>query len=155
MTTSTTSTSGTAGPARTARPAIDGWFETDPEPALLAARCTSCGGVNFPPTVAYCPDPRCSGVDFETFRLSRRGRIWSYTDSQYQPPAPYIAPTPFVPYAIAAVELDQGLIVLGRLTAGVGCDHVAVGDEVQLDVETLYTDDEGERTIWCWTPVTP
>ena len=29
-------------------PAIEGWFTTGAEPALLASRCTTCGSVFFP-----------------------------------------------------------------------------------------------------------
>src|SRR5687767_2534098 len=74
-------------------PAIEGWFTTGPSPALLGSRCTSCGTVFFPPTEGFCKNPACSSEVFEEQPLSRRGRVWSYTDAQYQPPPPYIAAT--------------------------------------------------------------
>ena len=81
--------------------------------------------------------------------------MWSYTDAQYQPPPPYIpAADPYVPFALAAVELPEGIVVLGQLADGYGVDDVRVGTEVELVVETLYTDESGERTIWRWKPLT-
>ena len=87
--------------------------------------------------------------------LSRRGTVWSYTDAQYQPPPPYIPATdPYEPFALAAVELPEGIVVLGQLAEGHGVDDVRVGSEVELVVETLYTDESGDRTIWRWLPLT-
>jgi uncharacterized OB-fold protein len=135
-------------------PAVEGWFTTGAEPALLGSRCTSCGTVFFPRVEGFCRNPACSGEEFEELPLSRRGRVWSYTDAQYQPPAPYIAASdPYVPFALAAVELPEGLVVLGQVADGYGVADLTVGTEVELVVETLYTDDSGERTIWRWRPV--
>lgn len=140
-----------------AAPAIEGWFRdgTDgTEPALIASRCTSCASMFFPPTEGFCRNPGCSGEEFEAAPLSRRGQIWSYTDARYQPPPPYIpGADPYAPFALAAVELPEGLVVLGQVAAGFGVDDLWVGDEVELVVETAYTDDSGERTIWRWRPV--
>ena len=54
--------------------------------------------------------------------LSRRGRLWSYTDNRYQPPAAVrLAQDPFEPYAVAAVELErEKMVVLGQVVPGVG-----------------------------------
>jgi uncharacterized OB-fold protein len=137
-----------------ATPAVEGWFTTGSEPALLGSRCGSCGTVFFPPLEGFCRNPSCGGDQFDELPLSRRGRVWSYTDAQYQPPPPYIAATdPYEPFALAAVELPEGLVVLGQLASGFGVGDVTVGTEVELVVETAYTDDSGERTIWRWKPV--
>jgi hypothetical protein len=138
----------------TATPAIEGWFTTGPEPALIGSQCGACGCVFFPRTEGFCRNPVCDGESFEDFELSRRGRVWSYTDAQYQPPPPYIPVTdPFEPFALAAVELPEGLVVLGQVAAGYGVGDLQVGQEAELVVETLYTDEVGERTIWRWKPV--
>ena len=138
----------------TQTPAIEGWFTTGSEPALIGSRCTSCGCVFFPRTEGFCRNPGCDGEAFDDVELSRRGRIWSYTDAQYQPPPPYIpVGDPFEPFALAAVELPEGLVVLGQVAAGYGVGDLHVGQEAELVVETLYTDDDGERTIWRWKPV--
>ncbi len=137
-----------------ATPAIEGWFTTGPEAALLGSRCTLCSTVFFPKASGFCRNPACSGEAFEQVPLSRRGRVWSYTDAQYQPPAPYIpAADPYVPFALAAVELPEGLVVLGQVADGYGVTDLSVGSEVELVIERLYTDDSGDRTIWRWKPV--
>ncbi|RYE79076.1 MAG: benzoylsuccinyl-CoA thiolase [Myxococcales bacterium] len=138
----------------TATPAIDGWFTDGDEPALIGSRCTSCESVFFPRTQGFCRNPACQGEEFADAALSRRGTIWSYTDAQYQPPAPYISGTdPYVPFALAAVELPEGVVVLGQVADGYGVEDLRVGAPAELVVETLYVDDEGERTIWRWKPV--
>ena len=138
----------------TATPAIEGWFTTGDAPALVGTRCTTCTTVFFPKADGFCRNPTCGGETFEEVELSRRGRIWSYTDAQYQPPPPYIPATdPYEPFALAAVELPEGLVVLGQVARGYGVDDLKVGDEAELVVETLYTDETGERSIWRWKPV--
>ncbi len=139
-----------------ATPAVEGWFTTGPAPALLGSRCTTCATVFFPPGAAegFCRNPACEGEAFEPAPLSRRGRVWSYTDAQYQPPPPYVpASDPYEPFALAAVELPEGLVVLGQVAQGYGVGDLEVGAEVELVVETLYTDESGDRSTWRWKPV--
>ena len=103
----------------------------------------------------FCRNPGCAGEEFEPAELSRRGVVWSYTDAQYQPPPPYVPATdPFEPFALAAVELPEGLVVLGQVAEGYGVADLHVGGEAELVVETLYTDETGDRLIWRWKPVT-
>jgi len=134
-------------------PAIEGWFTTTDEPALIGSQCTTCSTVFFPRTAGFCRNPACNGDEFTDTELSRRGRVWSYTDAQYQPPAPYIPATdPYVPFALAAVEIPEGIVILGQVADGYTVEDIKVGDEVELVVETLYTDETGDRTIWRWRP---
>ncbi len=142
-------------------PVIEGWFTTGAEPRLLASRCTSCSNVVFPPVSSeasaaafYCRNPACDGEQYDAVELSPRGTVWSYTDAQYQPPAPYVpASDPYQPFALAAVELPEGLVILGQVADGYGVADLAVGAEVELVVETLHSDETGERTIYRWKPV--
>jgi uncharacterized OB-fold protein len=139
-----------------AEPAIEGWFTTGDEPALLGSRCGECGTVFFPREASFCRNPGCAGEAFAEVALSRRGRVWSYTDARYQPPPPYVpASDPYEPFALAAVALEaEGLVVLGQVASGYGVGDLKVGDEVELVVEPLYTDESGTvRTTWRWRPV--
>ena len=56
-------------PAKTRSPAVEGWFTTGPEPALLGSRCATCSTVYFPPVPAqqpaFCRNPACDGEEFE------------------------------------------------------------------------------------------
>src|SRR3954449_6039998 len=127
-------------------PAVEGWFTDDPA-CLLGSRCASCGTVFFPKIDGFCRNPACQGTEFEQVELSRRGTVWSYTDAQYQPPPPYIPRTdPYEPFALAAVELPEGLVVLGQVADGYGVRDLRVGAEAELVVETLYTDQDGDHT---------
>ncbi len=106
----------------------------------------------FPPRAKSCPNPGCDGDDLAQVPLSRRGRLWSYTENRYAPPPPYPATDPFEPFAVAAVELaDEGLIVLGKVVAGTLAADLNVGMEMELVTTPLYVDDDGlERTVYAW-----
>lgn len=136
----------------TAKPVIDGWFTTSDEPALIGRRCPECGTYQFPPTGEWCPNPQCDSTVMEDTELSRRGRVWSYTDAQYKPPAPFVPMTePFEPFAIAAVELErERIVILGQVAAGFGVGDLKVGSQVELVVEPL---DPSGALVWKWRPV--
>ncbi len=139
----------------TAVPAVDGWFTTDAEPRLLGTRCTACGTVFFPKASGFCRNPSCRGREFDEVELSRTGKVWSYTDAQYQPPPPYIpAADPYEPFALAAVELDaEQVVILGQVAKGYGVDDLKVGAEVELVVEPLYEIDGVSHLIYRWKPI--
>ena len=44
------------------------------------------------------------------------------------------------------------MVVLGQAVNGVTVDDLKVGMGVELALETLYTDDEGEKIVWRWRP---
>jgi uncharacterized OB-fold protein len=132
-------------------PAVEGWFTTGAEPALLGTRCTACGTVFFPRATGFCRNPACDGSELVEVPLSRTGTIWSFTDARYQPPPPYIAADPYEPFALAAVELaDEQLVVLGQVAGGVTVDQLRAGQEVELVVETLFEDDDAEHLMYRW-----
>lgn len=136
-------------------PAIEGWFTTDDEPALLGNRCTACGTVFFPKASFFCRNPACDGEEFEETKLSRRGRIWSFTDAQYQPPPPFVPRgEDHTPFAIAAVELaDEQMVVMGQVADGYTVADLAVGQQVELVVEELFSADGVEHVVWKWKPI--
>jgi uncharacterized OB-fold protein len=136
-------------------PAIAGWYTLDKkQPHLLGSQCTTCKTYFFPPQNQYCRNPDCDGSQFDEVQLSRTGTIWSYTNACYKPPEPYVAADPFVPYAIAAVELDkEKMIVLGQVVEGVGVERLKVGMKMELVLEKLHEDAESEKITWKWKPV--
>ena len=138
---------------KTRVPAVEGWFTTDGEqPALIASRCTSCGAVSFPRETYFCKNPDCLGREFDDVELSRRGKVWSFTSTHYQPPPPYIPPTEeFEPFTIAAVTLEaEGMVILGQMAGDVTVADLAAGLEVEIVLDTLYEDDENEYITWKW-----
>ncbi|HLS79938.1 MAG TPA: OB-fold domain-containing protein [Steroidobacter sp.] len=140
--------------AKTERPFLEGWFAQDADGAhLIGARCTSCGTYYFPRQTRFCRNPACEGEQFEDTPLSRRGRLWSYTDACYQPPEPYVASDPYVPFAIAAVELDrEKMIVLGPVVQGVDVSALEVGMPMELVIETLSETPTERHLTWKWKP---
>lgn len=139
---------------KTERPFLEGWFAQDATGAhLLGTRCTSCGTYYFPRQTRFCRNPACEGEQFEDVPLSRRGRLWSYTNASYQPPEPFIASDPFVPFAIAAVELErEKMIVLGPVVQGVDVDALRVGMPMELVIEALSETPTEHHLSWKWKP---
>ena len=144
--------------ATTAVPAVEGWFTTGDEPRLVGTRCTTCGTVFFPAASGFCRNPACRGRELLPAELSRTGKVWSYTDAQYQPPPPYVPRAEdqggYEPFAIAAVELaDEQIVILGQVADGYGVDDLAVGDDVEVVLEPLYEVDGVDHLIYRWKPV--
>jgi uncharacterized OB-fold protein len=139
---------------QSAKPVVDGWFTVDDEPRLIGSRCPLCGTIVFPPRDGACPNPACDSTELTRVPLSRRGRVWSYTENHYPPPSPYVAADPFEPYALAAVELpDEGLVVLGQVSKGVRAADLRVGMEMQVAIEVLSHDDDHDSLVYVWEPV--
>ena len=138
-------------------PIIEGWFTDDVDaPQLIGAKCPQCGTYVFPPRAGDCPNPNCESPTMDTALLSRRGRIWSYTENRYAPPPPYVASDPFEPYALAAVELaEEGIVVLGKVATGVLAADLKVGMEMQLELDVSHRDDTNEYIVYVWAPAAP
>ena len=136
-------------------PAMEGWFTTDGEPRLLGTRCSESGTYFFPPETTMSRAPGHTTATLEPVELSRVGTLWSYTNAGYQPPDPYMPITdPHVPFCIAAVELvEERIVILGQVVAGVEPSDLKVGDQMELVVDVLYTDDDTDYLVWKWRPV--
>jgi uncharacterized protein len=135
-------------------PAVEGWFTTGDEPALLGALGAETGSYFFPTTIATSANPAAPGEEREPVELSRRGTVWSFATNHYAPPEPYVAPDPFVPYTVVAVELErEAMVVLGQLADDVDPATLRIGDEVELVVGSLFEDDDHEYVVWKWSPV--
>jgi uncharacterized OB-fold protein len=142
--------------ARTRTPAVAGWFTGDGDDfRLLGTRCSACRSVFFPREEIHCRNPACPGGDLVEVPLSREGRIWSFTDSRYRPPSPYVTDRElsWEPYALIAVELPaERLVVLGQAVPGVTVDDLAVGMPVEVVPGVLHEDAETVWTTWKWRP---
>jgi len=139
---------------KTARSAVPAWFDAETT-TLIGRRCTACSAVFFPPTADYCRNPHCQGDQLVHHQLSDRGTVWSWTRNHYKPPAPYVAPDPFEPYVVVAVELDDDqMVVLGQLSDD--SEVVEVGDRVELACEELLSEggQDDVLLVWRWTKQT-
>jgi uncharacterized protein len=144
---------------RTRKPVVEGWFTEGARPEdfrLLGTRCADCRSVFFPREDGFCRNPGCAGTRLEEVPLSSRGRVWSYTDGRYRPPAPYVSDPdrPWEPYTLVAVELAaEAMVVLGQAAPGVGTADLAVGMEVEVVPGVLNEDETHTWTTWHWQPV--
>jgi uncharacterized OB-fold protein len=138
-------------------PAVEGWFTMDrAEPHLLGSQCASCKTYFFPKETLFCRNPGCTGRELNEVPLSRRGTLWSFTTNHYEPPAPYVSPKPFVPYSVAAVELEkEKIVVLGQLARGVDPATLKVGTPMELVLEPLFEAEGVEQVVWKWRPARP
>ena len=62
----------------------------------------------------------------------------------------------YLAFAIAAVELEvEQMVVLGQVASGYRVEDLAVGQPVELVIETLFSDDAHDYLVWKWRPVEP
>lgn len=143
----------------TRTPVVAGWFTQDSgeeDFRLLGTRCTACSAVFFPREDSFCRNPACTGGELAEVPLSKRGRVWSYTDGRYRPPAPYVCDpdAQWEPYTLVAVELEaERMVVLGQGVPGVRVSDLAVGMEVEVVPGVLNEDGDTVWTTWHWRPV--
>ncbi len=138
--------------ARVRVPAVEGFFTMDDQPRLIGGRLET-GGYCFPLHLGGS-DPRRPAGGVEEVLLSRTGTIWSFTNSAYPPPPPFIVTEPYVPVVVAAVELaEEQMVVLGQVAPGWTVDDLEVGMDVELELGVLYADDETDHMTWQWRPV--
>jgi uncharacterized OB-fold protein len=104
-------------------------------PYLVGGKCGSCQAVFFPKQ-SICP--RCTGQSIEEVPLSRKGKLYTYTEV-YQKPPDYDGP---VPYIIGRVLLAEGVFVLTHLKAGK--EDLKINMDMELVVESIYQDENGK-----------
>ena len=135
-------------------PAVEGWHTMTAKPHLIGTQCKGCGTYFFPKQSDYCRNPDCESTELDEAELSRTGHIWSYTNACYKPPAPFVAHEPFVPYAIAAVQLEtEQMVILGQVIGGLTVDELKVGMPMELVLEPLHETDNDIKVTWKWQPL--
>ncbi|WP_407706035.1 Zn-ribbon domain-containing OB-fold protein [Streptomyces yaizuensis] len=138
---------------------VAGWFTDDGGEEgfrLLGTRCAGCATVFFPREDDFCRVPGCGGGEPAEVPLSRRGRIWSYTDGRHRPPPPYPGDpdAEWEPYVLIAAELtDERMVVLGQAAPGVALADLAVGAEVEIVPGVLRGGGGSVWSTWHWRPV--
>lgn len=127
-------------------PVASGLFVEAPEgPRLVGSRCRTCKTPYFPKS-AVCHNPDCKGSRIEDALFGPAGTLWSVAVQDYPPPPPAKFDKPYQPYAMGVVDLDDGLRVLGRMTAD-DPRSVQVGARVEIVIEPLCHDDDGNEIV--------
>ncbi|HVP78308.1 MAG TPA: Zn-ribbon domain-containing OB-fold protein [Thermodesulfobacteriota bacterium] len=109
------------------------------EPRLTGVKCRNCGELFFPKRTKCI---KCFAEDMEEISLSEKGKVYSYTIVHHATPG-Y---TGTLPYAVGAVELPGGIVVLSPLTQ-CRLDQLKIGMDVELVLEKLYEDENGNEVI--------
>ena len=134
--------------------AVPGLFTIDDPPHLIGGRMRSSVAYCFPKDLGGS-DPSVSIDQVEEVLLSRKGIIWSYTNSVYSPPPPFVVREPYESITVAAVELEaERMIILGQVAPGWGVDDLEIGMAVELCLGILYEDENREYLTWQWRPIT-
>ena len=123
-------------------PVANGLFTmpaSDERSGLIANKCSKCGEIYFP-TETLCL--RCGNLKLEDTSLSNEGILYTFTIIRQQPPI-YKGP---VPYAIGIIELPEKIRFTCLLT---DCDFsiLNIGMKVELLIERLHEDDEGNEVV--------
>ena len=111
---------------------------------LYGQKCADCGAVSYPRRHLCW---QCSGKNLDEYRLSRRGRIFTFAKD-------HLVPNPDPPTVMVSADLEGGGRFYGQLT---DCDPAAVTFEqpVELCFRRIH---EGEGIInyfWKFRPAGP
>jgi len=128
------------------------WKESelpDEKPRLIGSKCTNCGEIYFPRrNNGRCL--RCYGKAVVGIKLSNKGKIASFTIIERAPAGGFYKGP--VPYAYGFVDLSDDVRI--RTLYGKNLAKLKVGMEVELFIDTLYEDEQGnEVTTFKFQPV--
>jgi uncharacterized OB-fold protein len=116
------------------------WREIPSRYRLEGSRCRGCGKVIIPAR-RVCPS--CRGEDWETARLTRRGKVITST-------VVHVAPGDFAmeaPYAMAVVETPEGARLMAQV---VDCEPSEVRPGMEVSLEFRLIRKEGHGGILCY-----
>ena len=103
---------------------------------LLGSKCANCGEVSIGSNDVCL---NCGGDDIDQIELSSEGELWTYTVIRHRPPGDYLGPDPFEPYALALVELADGVRIMAPLEGDT--ESFEIGSQVQLVPWMLQAED--------------
>lgn len=120
-------------------------------PQLIGSQCGHCHEVFFPKKAnGICT--HCQSKNLKEIKLSRKGKIYSFTVVMQKPPEYYKGP---VPYAEGFVELPEGVRV-ETLFTDCNFDDLKIGMDAEMVIERLHEDEEGNEIMaFKFRPITP
>ena len=107
---------------------------------LEAGKCKQCGDIAFPARLVC---PKCKSKTFETVKLSREGKILTFTIIR-------VGPDKFskeTPYVVAIIELNDGVRLTSQVT-DCDVDKVEIGNKVKLVFRKIQ--DKGKSGLHCY-----
>lgn len=122
----------------------DGYFtipaDVGEAPRLLGSRCPNCGERFFPRRMVCA---RCLHEGCEDVLLGPRGRLYTWT--YVHVPLFGKKDADVEGYGVGQVDLDEGPRIQSILLGD--RDGFDVGMELQLDLETLRENDDGDQVV--------
>lgn len=109
---------------------------------LRLQRCTACRHIYFPPR-PFCP--KCASRKVEGFSASGRAVLWSYVINHR--PRPDMGTEP---YAIAAVKLDEGPVMLTNI---VDCPQTPEALALDMPLKVSFAKQTDEITLPLFAPI--
>lgn len=119
--------------------------ENDEAAYLIGSQCKKCG-TKFYPQRKICA--HCYGNDLEEIALSKRGKIWSFTDAQQTYPGVLLK----APFIVGLVELPEKVYVMTQLT-GIDPKDLKIGLGVEFYEYKIAEDAEREIIAFAFRPV--
>ena len=107
---------------------------------LLLQRCDACSEVYFPPR-PFCP--ACSSHDVTVEEMSGRATLYSYMINHGRHPGIES------PYAIAVVQLDEGVRMMSNI---VNCEQTPEALEIDMALEVVFESFTDEITLPFFQP---
>jgi uncharacterized OB-fold protein len=123
-------------------------FLTEPLEDLAAVRftgslCRACG-VALLGVRRRCEN--CASRDVDSVEFESTGVIYSVTVQRYPPPPPFAAPTPWLPRAIAWIDLDgHGPRIMAPVAGS--ADAARIGSRVRFAFVVGWSDDAGRDVV--------
>ncbi len=118
------------------------WREEDTNVRRKGGKCNSCGAVQFPPRYKCWS---CGSEDMSTYKVSRRGRVYTFAlDALVPNPEP---PTPMV-----SVDLEGGGRLYAQMT-DVDPQEVHIDMEVEMVFRKLHEGGGFNNYFWKFRPL--
>lgn len=123
-------------------------WSNDPEPHLMGGRLPS-GEIVFPMPQGD------AAKDVEPYKLSRHGKLWSWTSQGFLPKEPYEGsgngegqgPPDFVPFLLGYIELP-GEVIVESYIVDAALDDLKLG----MDMEFCIVPFDDVRTTFAYRP---
>lgn len=117
------------------------WREEKVNVRRLGKKCKSCGSVQFPPRFRCW---NCGGEDMERYKISRRGKIFTFTLDT-------LVPNPDPPTPMVSVDLDGGGRLYAQMT-DVDPKTVEIGMEVEMVFRKIHEGGGYNNYFWKFRP---
>jgi len=109
---------------------------------LTGSRCNVCG-IALLGKRRRCEN--CTSLDLNDIVFGSLGKVYSYTIQRFAPPSPHAGPNPWVPRALAWVDIECGARILAPVTTS--SEQMAIGMTLRLVCEVGWTDKTNQEVI--------